>query len=1084
MAPAPRERIVIVGGGIAALTAAYYLSHSPAMRARYEVTLYQMGWRLGGKLASGRQGPHARSVEHGLHVWFGFYDNAFRLAQATYARWARPHGCPFASWQDAFEPQSFTPIGENIDGTWSTWPLHWPTNEDIPGSGEVFLSPWGAITQFLGSIIAMVETLVAEHGLSLGPDLPDAVPDWLEGIVNRGFELLADNHVISRQFVSLLQRARAVAASLADEDANGVPDAVDDAATFVSDLLDRFGNLLVQQADDLDDDRIDTHHILNAIDIGIAVCRGLLNPEYSLLADGNLDKLDPLEFRQFLKDNGANPDIVDHWSVLRALYDTTFQYIDGDTSRPTFAAGCALRVIIRILFTYKGAVLYLVQSGMGETLIAPLYDVLRDQGVRFEFFHKLTHLGLSPDTNVLNTLTLAKQVRTVDNAPYAPLFNVKGLRCWPDEPFWDQLQDGQDMKDAGVDWESHWNTWPTAENVTLEQGTDFDRCILGVSMGAFKTLNSQDPNLASELLAHKPALKTMTEQLPLVPNVGAQFWMDRTLPELGWDLGRPAMVGWTYPNNIWADMTPVIATEDWPEGDAPKTVHYLTGTLGTTLYRAPSSQTDAPALARQQFVARTREQFERYARSIWPKAVTPGTDALDYAVLHAPAGTTGLERFEAQYFRSNINPTECIVGTPANSTRFRIEPHQTGIVNLVVCGAWTKTGIDASCVEGAVISGMKAARAITREPLDIVGEYFLGPQPSPAPASIPGFPPIAPAPPVLSTEPVPPTPSASPETMTELPPYQNTLGHGQQSVLPPGLVYDAHVSTFGVKIDAQRAETFVNQRLAGPTLGEVEYKVLGDLALVSFLDAKLTSTAVQMGWVGDHECAITLLLAEKRAGSNDVKLVAWMPYIFVDTSIAMCTGREIWGFAKEIGQITVPDPDAPQDHFAATARLFSTLDEATEGVVETVVSVTRNTNAGPIESIWDDLGQITTWLFDQLTNGDNHLWHWDDALEIAVDAAEIALKNQVWITNLKQFRDAEFPTRSCYSAIIHSPFDIQTVHEGGLLIGEYTLKIADSQSHQIVTDLGLPSHEVPVMFGFWVKMDFLVQPGKAIWSAG
>ena len=91
------------------------------MRARYEVTLYQMGWRLGGKLASGRQGPEARSVEHGLHVWFGFYNNAFRLAQGTYARWAKPHGCPFQTWQDAFESQNYTPIGEIIDGEYAYW---------------------------------------------------------------------------------------------------------------------------------------------------------------------------------------------------------------------------------------------------------------------------------------------------------------------------------------------------------------------------------------------------------------------------------------------------------------------------------------------------------------------------------------------------------------------------------------------------------------------------------------------------------------------------------------------------------------------------------------------------------------------------------------------------------------------------------------------------------------------------------------------------------------------------------------------------------------------------------------------------
>jgi len=49
---------------------------------KYQVTVYQLSWRLGGKGASGR-GPANRIEEHGFHVWFGFYDSAFRLILVT-----------------------------------------------------------------------------------------------------------------------------------------------------------------------------------------------------------------------------------------------------------------------------------------------------------------------------------------------------------------------------------------------------------------------------------------------------------------------------------------------------------------------------------------------------------------------------------------------------------------------------------------------------------------------------------------------------------------------------------------------------------------------------------------------------------------------------------------------------------------------------------------------------------------------------------------------------------------------------------------------------------------------------------------
>lgn len=76
-------RVAIVGGGVAALTTAFELT-SPELGGRYAVTVYQMGWWLGGKGASSR-GVADRIEEHGLHLWMGFYENAFRLMRECYA---------------------------------------------------------------------------------------------------------------------------------------------------------------------------------------------------------------------------------------------------------------------------------------------------------------------------------------------------------------------------------------------------------------------------------------------------------------------------------------------------------------------------------------------------------------------------------------------------------------------------------------------------------------------------------------------------------------------------------------------------------------------------------------------------------------------------------------------------------------------------------------------------------------------------------------------------------------------------------------------------------------------------------------
>ena len=72
----------MVGGGVSGMVAAMALTQ-PELAGKFDVTVYQMGWRLGGKGASGRNAAQASRIEeHGLHIWFGFYDNAFT--------WMRP----------------------------------------------------------------------------------------------------------------------------------------------------------------------------------------------------------------------------------------------------------------------------------------------------------------------------------------------------------------------------------------------------------------------------------------------------------------------------------------------------------------------------------------------------------------------------------------------------------------------------------------------------------------------------------------------------------------------------------------------------------------------------------------------------------------------------------------------------------------------------------------------------------------------------------------------------------------------------------------------------------------------------------
>jgi uncharacterized protein with NAD-binding domain and iron-sulfur cluster len=124
-----RLRVLVLGGGMAGISAAFRLSDTPDKRERFRVTLLQHGWRLGGKGATGRDaGQHQRIEEHGLHVWMGFYVHAFALVRDALDSLPPPLGGPGAI-RDTFVPDHAVALADT-NGRWST--IRLPPRPGLP----------------------------------------------------------------------------------------------------------------------------------------------------------------------------------------------------------------------------------------------------------------------------------------------------------------------------------------------------------------------------------------------------------------------------------------------------------------------------------------------------------------------------------------------------------------------------------------------------------------------------------------------------------------------------------------------------------------------------------------------------------------------------------------------------------------------------------------------------------------------------------------------------------------------------------------------------------------------------------------
>ena len=133
-----KNQIAILGGGVGAMTTAYALTKQPGWRERYKITVYSLGWRLGGKGACGRNADIAERIEeHGPHVWFGFYNHAFQMLRDCY-QYLKDHGLtPTSPFQecipDAMAPLDHSSLMENVNGEWKPWHVQFPPRRGIPG---------------------------------------------------------------------------------------------------------------------------------------------------------------------------------------------------------------------------------------------------------------------------------------------------------------------------------------------------------------------------------------------------------------------------------------------------------------------------------------------------------------------------------------------------------------------------------------------------------------------------------------------------------------------------------------------------------------------------------------------------------------------------------------------------------------------------------------------------------------------------------------------------------------------------------------------------------------------------------------
>ena len=951
-----RTKVAILGGGLSGLVTAFNLS-APEQQDAYDITIYQLGWRLGGKCATGRNAEiNQRIQEHGLHVFMGQYDNAFTMVQALYAEAARP---PFPDWRAAYTKVPAMSLMEEVDGKWIPWVIELPVFPGTPGIDEP-PSIFGRMVQF---IEWMLGQLKGQHAAHFPSGLPAGAPwwrkalDWLLSLIGRGVEHVAIG--LLRDIMALINALDPdpITHTLAQH--NALADLLHELRVVVNRTIGHLvqGNTLLRR-------------LWIVIDLGTSSLIGGLRDGLLLNPEQHLDAVNKLDYKQWLAAHGADP-ITCNSALVRALYDLIFAYPDGDWQGLGNCEAGTMFLSLMNTATYQGSIIWKFNTATGDLVIEPLYQVLTARGVKIEWFHRVDELVPDASGSTIDSVVIGRQVE-LKHGSYDPLYPLaSGQLVWPDRPLYDQIKGGTKLKNSGADLESKWTTWPDAlPPLTLKAGTDYDLLVLAIPPGAHR-------DICPGLIKQKPAWQQYIDAVQTVATQSLQTWTTLDETGLGWD--HPAMIGGFDKSNLnsWADISEVLGTEEWPKSSGVVAEQIACGPMPCPPYPPPKSDTAYPQQAQAMADAAAMAYLDGDAAIFWSKK---------FGAKGPAAGTLA-----STYSRANVDPSERYTLSVTDSARSRLRTDGSGYANLYLTGDWIQNGQNLGSFEATTVSGMLASRAISGYPNTIkrvdAARYSTVRQTS---GSQPRF-----------------VEHSGSGTF----PGPITLNQTRMWAF----LVEADLAKMTAWCQAM-FDTPSHSAVQVLPLSPYMMMTVVDIGVGRFTDAPQMGWSSER----ELTFWLPAVRVEDRQGTKvATHFNMTMPYLVLNNPVAIAAGREIFGYFKQAGQITCPgDPGNPAN-LAVDLFATKTFGQDSEEQYQRLLDLTPTGRAprGLSKDAQSFEGGAKA-LWSQLTQGAQT---WYPGLQLGEELLVDVLERRIPQLFLKQFRDVADGSKACYQAITEAP---------------------------------------------------------------
>jgi hypothetical protein len=343
---------------------------------------------------------------------------------------------------------------------------------------------------------------------------------------------------------------------------------------------------------------------------------------------------------------------------------------------------------------------------------------------------------------------------------------------------------------------------------------------------------------------------------------------------------------------------------------------------------------------------------------------------------------------------------------------------------------------------------------------------------------------------------------------------------GRQVWRPPYAARHAEVFGFMLPADRSAIDLLLQRDLVEPSYGAVDYRAAFDFIIVVVADIGQMSCAEppdsHLGFVREREVGVWCLVADMHAAG---RLVWYLPYVFTDSGQTVATGREVYGYPKQIGifeddfpavlsqggtgtvKALAVNPYAPQQQAAilpmisvqtlttvATGGPLNDLDDFTS-MFSGAIAVSDGVPSGPApppSAVITATGAPAPpmaappppWARRALDGFGGAATLAEESILIASMVANPTL------VFLKQIRDVSCPTKACYQAVTEAGFGVEPLGYRELDAHNFRVTVENWASHPIATEIGLEAGtQLEPVRAFKAGLNFRSELGYEVWRA-